>query len=67
MNDERLFHFELFVSYPIKLIEFCTQTTDNMHEFPAYIICNALGIIINEEISIVAYKFMKFCMCRLKL
>jgi len=38
-----------------------------MHEFLAYMICNALGIIMNEDISIVAYKFLKFCTCRLKL
>jgi hypothetical protein len=54
MNDKSIFYFELFVSYPIKPIEFFTQTTYNMHEFLAHMICNALGIIINEDISIVA-------------
>jgi hypothetical protein len=55
------------MSYPINLIQFFTQTTYSMHEFLAYIICNVLEIIMNEEVSIVAYTVLKFCTCRVKL
>ena len=46
---------------------FSTQTTYSMHDFLAYMICNALGITMYEDISIAAYNFLKFCTCRLKL